>query len=152
MRRVILILEGEKPMSANKVYRLFGIKRNEEAQRCKQAVRAAIDPNTVEMFTVPVNIVLRTYFATRKLMLDSCNIPKKLYIDGLIGWLIKDDDYRYVAFSGATRAFLDPDNPRVEIAITPACDVCPECGGETEIKLLNVCRDCPDIGAIDASV
>lgn len=118
-RTTTLTLEGEQPMSWNKVYAgLHWSDRKAEAERVHLAVRVAIDPNEL-MFDKLVSITVRAYFKNRRLQLDASNIPAKLYEDGLIGWLIKDDSPKYVR-SMTTVSLLDRQNPRIEIEIKEA--------------------------------
>lgn len=117
MRQIILTLEGEQPISWNKMYSgsLHWNERREEAARVHLAVRVALDPDWV-MFDKLVEIEMRVYFANRRLQLDWANIPAKIYEDGLIGWLIKNDSPKYVR-GGRVLSLLDRQNPRVEIEI-----------------------------------
>lgn len=117
MRTETIILEGERPKTWNKYW--AGVHwsiRKDEADRVHAIVRAAIDPN-VQMFDVPVNIRVTTYFKGQ--MQDSPNTCTKPYIDALIGWFIYDDSPKYLD-EVITRSRKDNDNPRVEILITPA--------------------------------
>lgn len=121
VRIVTLTLEGEQPMGLNKLLaRLHWTARNEEVNRVLLAVRVALDPCEL-MFTRAVTITVRTYFKNRSVQLDCSNIPAKLYEDGLIGWLIKDDSPQYVR-SMTTVSLIDRDSPRVEIEITEVTD------------------------------
>lgn len=121
-RTITLMLEGEQPMSWNKMYAgLHWSDRKAEADRVHLAVRVAIDPNE-PMFDKPVSITIRAYFKNRRLQLDASNIAAKLYEDGLIGWLIKDDSPQYVR-SMTTVSLLDRQNPRIEIEIKEALKV-----------------------------
>jgi hypothetical protein len=116
MRTVTLTLDGEQPMSWNKMYAgLHWSSRHEEADRVHLAVRISLDPDW-PMFEQPVAITIRAYFKNKRVQLDASNVPAKLYEDGLIGWLIKDDSPKYVR-SMTTVSLLDRNNPRVEIEI-----------------------------------
>lgn len=65
-------------------------KRNKET---KLLVRCNLDPD-VEMYGVPVDItVIATYHRNP---VDPDNVAAKSYIDALKGWLIANDDLRYV--------------------------------------------------------
>jgi len=121
MRQITLILEGEQPISWNKMYSgLHWTKQQAEVTRVHLEVRAALDPDEL-MFDQPVAITVRAYFKNRRVQLDCSNIPAKLYEDGLIGWLIQDDSPRYVR-SMTTISLLDRDNPRIEIEIKEIID------------------------------
>lgn len=113
------MLEGEQPMSWNKMYAgLHWSDRKAEADRVHLAVRVAIDPDE-PMFDKPVAITVRAYFKNKSVQLDASNVPAKLYEDGLIDWLIKDDSPQYVR-SMTTVSLLDRQNPRIEIEIKEA--------------------------------
>ena len=119
MRTITLILEDEQPIGLNRLLaREHWTIRNEEVARVKLAVRAALDPDW-PMFDTPVAITVRAYFKNKGVQLDASNIPAKLYEDGLIGWLIKDDSPQYVR-SMTTVSLIDRQNPRVEIEIKEA--------------------------------
>lgn len=131
-----ITLVGERPKSWNLVYSgQHWSHRAAEAKRVHSEVKASIptvkmvlrdnysgqrlqtttlDPNP---FTTAVDITITAYFKSRPL--DADNIASKFYIDGLKGWLIKDDSPEYVA-SVTTRSRVDAKNPRVEIAIEEA--------------------------------
>lgn len=116
MKQVTLILEDEQPMGLNKlITRIHWDERREEVSRVKLMVRAALDPND-PVFDNPVAITVRVYFKNKRVQLDASNVPAKLYEDGLIGWLIKDDKPEFVR-SMTTVSLIDRDNPRVEIEI-----------------------------------
>lgn len=116
MSNITLVIPGEKPVSWNKFYSgTHWSKRNAEANRVHLVVRAAIDPDW-PMFETPVQITIRAYFKNRRLQLDASNIAAKLYEDGLIGWLIKDDGPQFVR-SMTTVSLVDRNSPRVEIEI-----------------------------------
>jgi hypothetical protein len=121
-RTITLTLEGEQPMGLNKLLcRLHWTARDEEVARAILAVRVALDPDE-PIFDTPVVITVRTYFKNRSVQLDCSNIPAKLYEDGLIGWLIEDDNPKYVR-SMTTVSLLDRENPRVEIEIMEVTDL-----------------------------
>jgi hypothetical protein len=118
MNSVTLTLPDERPQSLNNAYAgQHWTKRKAEVERIRLAVRAEIDPETVEVFAGPVDVEITVFFADRPL--DADNIPAKLYIDALRGWLLEDDDQRFV-HSVRTVTALDKASPRVEIRIAPA--------------------------------
>jgi hypothetical protein len=115
-RILTLTLENEKPISWNKMYSgLHWSKRKDEVDRVHLTVRAALDPDWA-IFTEPVAITVTAYFKNRRVQLDCSNIAAKLYEDGLIGWLIKDDGPKYVQ-SMTTISLVDRIRPRVEIEV-----------------------------------
>lgn len=117
---VTITLPGERPQSWNKAYAgQFWAKRKAEVERIRMAVRAEIDPETCEVFAGPVDITVTVFFASRPL--DADNIPAKLYVDALKGWLLADDDTRHVR-SVRTVTALDAANPRVVIEIEPVLE------------------------------
>jgi len=107
-----IVLHDERPVSWNKFYsgKHWRV-RAREAERVHQLVRSAIDPGE-DTFLLPVHIAITVYFDQRPY--DACNIPAKLYIDGLKNWWLLDDDMRYVR-SVTTIPKLDRDHPRVVI-------------------------------------
>lgn len=114
---VQITLPDERPPSWNDSYAgQHWTKRKAEADRVHMAVRAAIDPEQVEPFTDLVDVTVMVYFDRQPL--DADNIPAKLYIDALKGWIIADDDGRYVR-SVRTVTEVDRDAPRVVIVVSP---------------------------------
>jgi len=123
-----ITLEGEKPMSWNTLYSgQHWSHRAAEAQRVhtmvKYARRSVAGSEQVyalrdnPTFPSSVDITITAYFKNRPL--DADNIASKFYIDGLKGWLIKDDSPEYVR-SVTTVSKIDNENPRVEIEIEEA--------------------------------
>ena len=118
MNSTTLTLPNERPQSWNKAYAgQHWTARKAEVERIRLAVRAEIDPETVEVFAGPVDVEITVFFADRPL--DADNIPAKLYIDALKGWFIADDDRRFVR-SVRTVTALDKASPRVVIRLAPA--------------------------------
>lgn len=113
-----IILENEKPMGYNKILRLHWRARNDEAQRCKQLVRACLDPDTV--FPVPpVGVVMTTFYDSVGSALDADNPNVKFYIDGLQGWAFPNDSPEYVRWV-KLQFEIDHKRPRVELRVVPA--------------------------------
>lgn len=112
---IITIPQARGP-SWNKFYsgKHWAVRKNAKDEAA-QLVRAYLDPNA-DMFTVPVDIFITVYFKARPQ--DSDNICDKLYIDALKGWVIPEDDKRYVRWA-ATRSEVDKKNPRIEIEVVP---------------------------------
>lgn len=114
---VTLTLPGERPPSWNNAYAgQHWAKRKAEVERIRMAVRAEIDPDRCEPFAGPVDVTVTAFFASRPQ--DADNIPAKLYVDALKGWLLTDDDRRFVR-SVRTVTGWDPDYPRVVIEVEP---------------------------------
>jgi len=57
-------------------------------------MRAAIDPQHDQIFDAQVDIFIEASYADHPV--DSDNVCGKPYIDGLIGWIIADDDSAHV--------------------------------------------------------
>lgn len=116
---MLIILEEERPISWNKIYAgMHWTARKTLVDTVHLLVRAAIS-NQIGTDITPyesrVRITIRAFF--NKYPLDPCNIPAKIYIDGLLGVIIKDDSIKYVA-GVTTESHKDKDRPRVEIEIT----------------------------------
>jgi hypothetical protein len=113
-RRVLIVLEGERPSSWNKYWSgMHWSKRSAEKDRVRMLVRAELDPNA-QMFAQPVEIRVRAFFKGNAQ--DCSNVCIKPYEDAIIGWLIEDDSPQYVT---AVRVESHKDNkrPRVEIEV-----------------------------------
>lgn len=109
-----IILEGERPMSVNKIYAgMHWSKRNAEAHRVHLLVREQLDPGIAPL-DYPVTIQVTAYFKNRPL--DASNICAKMYEDALIGLVIHDDGPKFVT-SMTTRSRVDKKRPRVEIEV-----------------------------------
>lgn len=107
-----ITIPDERPMSWNTLYSgQHWTVRKEQADRVHLVVRQHINPNH-KPFKRKVDIVITVYFKNRPL--DPCNITAKMYIDGLIGWWLVDDNPKYVR-SVKTVSLVDKDNPRVVI-------------------------------------
>jgi len=112
---LLIVLDGERPPSWNKIYSAgHWSKRKKIVDPIHEAVWYAIPAGT-RPFKRRVDITVRAYFRSKAL--DSDNIPAKLYIDGLRGRVIVDDDRRYVR-AVTTQSMRDKQRPRVEIEIT----------------------------------
>ena len=116
MNQITIVIPDERPISWNTLY---GGKhwswRSKEKNRVRLLVRAYLDVDT-SPYNVPVDIEVTAFFKNRPL--DSDNICAKLYIDALKGFLLAEDDRRYVR-RVTTLAAVDKDNPRVVIHIQP---------------------------------
>ena len=114
MTSATLTLVGERPTSWNTFYAgQHWTQRRAEAERVHQLVRAAMTGDEV-LFERPVTITVDVLFKSRPL--DADNIMAKLYIDGLKGWLIKDDNSIYVR-SVTTRSSLCRNGAAVIITV-----------------------------------
>lgn len=108
-----IILPGEVPISWNQIYESRHWRfRHTEALRVHNTV--ALYANRCEMVKGLVDIAVIVYFHGR--MLDSDNIPVKLYVDGLKGRVIVDDSPKYVR--AVTSMSVKGKESRVEIIIT----------------------------------
>jgi len=113
-----ITLKGEQPWSWNKLYSgaHWSIRAN-EADRVHGLIREAV--KGYKVLEAPVDITITAYFRTRPQ--DADNILSKLYIDGMKGIVIKDDNPEYVR-SVTTKSRKDLLRPRVEIDITYASE------------------------------
>lgn len=127
------MLEGETPISWNKLYSgVHWSKRREVAQAAHRVVRAVLDPE-LPPFDKPVDIIFTAYFADHPL--DASNICTKIYEDALKGWYIADDNPAFV-HSVVAQSRIDKERPRLEIEIREVeqpdlvgCHVsCQKCG------------------------
>jgi hypothetical protein len=118
MDELKIVLHGERPPSWNKFYAgSHWRERKQDADRIHLLVLAALNGRPARMVK-PVEIVVTAFFKGRQF--DPCNVPAKIYIDGLVqAGLLVDDTPRYVD-SVTTRSRKDKDRPRVEILIREA--------------------------------
>lgn len=115
-RSVTIVIPNEQPMSWNKMYAgIHWSKRKAEADRVHLMVRATLDPDW-PVFDGLVRIEVRVYFKNLRVQLDPDNICSKVYIDGLKGWLILDDNAKHIR-SVESVSLVDRESPRVEIII-----------------------------------
>lgn len=110
----ILVLSNERPVSWQMFYeqRHWAL-RKKEADRVHSLVRSAVDPE-LSPFAGLVDVTIRVYYD--KQPTDSDNIPAKLYIDGLKGWWLGEDDPGWVRCV-TTTSLVDRKFPRVEIEV-----------------------------------
>ena len=126
---MIIILEGERPWSWNKMYAgVHWTERRAEASRVHGLVMwelqqmANLPPGamlykmdyTPFLFKEKVDIHITAYFKNKPQ--DPDNICSKLYIDGLVGNLIENDTREFVR-RVTVQSEIDKDNPRVEIEV-----------------------------------
>lgn len=110
-----ICLRGERPKSWNELKRLDRWRWQDEVDRVKLIMRAAL-PAMPPVYTGRVDIAVVAYF--RGKAFDSDNIPAKLFIDGLINLVIPDDSPRFVR-RVSTESRIDRKHPRIEITLTP---------------------------------
>jgi Holliday junction resolvase RusA-like endonuclease len=109
-----IVIPNERPPSWNDYYSgMHWANRVKAVNDIQWAVAAAV-PEGTELCTKPVSITVTVYFDKRPL--DSDNIPAKLYIDGLKGLVLMDDNLSCVR-SVTTISRIDKEFPRVEIEI-----------------------------------
>jgi len=118
-----LVLRDTLP-SWNKIYAgVHWTKRKKLADYWHEIVKWELITNRIgkkeyekNLKNIPLHIVITCYFANKTKMLDADNICAKLAIDGLVGTLLPDDNYRIIN-RVTTRTELDRTNPRTEIDI-----------------------------------
>lgn len=89
-----IIVQNHRGISWNKFYDTpHWTQRAELAKETHWLVRAAL-PAEYEMFKGPVDIRVQAHYKHHPA--DSDNVCGKIYIDGLKGLVIEDDDPRYV--------------------------------------------------------
>ena len=121
MTPITLTLPDERPISWNAFYAgAHWSKRKAEKDRVWLVVRAAFPVDVVDGFGWPIRERVRievTAYVKDKPM-DADNVCTKLYVDALKGWVIPDDDGKWVE-TVIPRVQVDKANPRVEITVTP---------------------------------
>ena len=112
----VIVIEDERPPSWNQLYsgNMHWSKRTNMAREKHLLVRANLNIEW-DMFVGPVEIEVIVYFENRPQ--DADNIPAKVYIDGLKGWLIQDDTSKFVS-RVVTESRVDKLRPRVEIYVS----------------------------------
>ena len=109
-----IVIKNERPISWNEFYSAgHWRKRQQYAKYVHDLVRYH-KPRVIEKLSYPVSIKMTVYFDKRPL--DADNICAKIFIDGLKGWLLEDDNPKYV-LSVETESRVDKKNPRIEIDI-----------------------------------
>jgi len=113
-----LLIQDHRAPSWNIIYAgVHYTKRKRIADTIHGLVRAEIEPDW-PMFVRPVAITVEAHFKGKR-ALDPCNVPAKLYIDGLLGRLIEDDGPQFV-WSVTTRSIPSEGKDYVIIRIEPA--------------------------------
>jgi hypothetical protein len=114
MRELTITIPDEKPPSWNTYYSgKHWTSRQAMAKQKHMLVRAYLDPD-MKPFDRPVDIVMTLYSKARPM--DADNLCAKLYVDGLVGWVVEDDSPKYIA-SVTTRSRVDKKDPRLEIYV-----------------------------------
>lgn len=116
-----IVLDGERPFSWNQFYsgKLHWKERRKHVARVREVVYYAIAEQlgtSVDMYHSPVEIEFTSYLKGR--MIDADNITTKLYVDGLVGILLEDDNPKFVRSVKST-VLKDKAHPRVVITIFP---------------------------------
>lgn len=119
-----IILDGEVPMTWNKLYAgsHWSVRKN-EAERVHDlvyySVMEQVDPELREsLFPLTgVDITVTAYISDGRVLKDPCNLPAKIYIDGLVeAGVIEDDNWKIVNSVTTARRNCDR-RDRVEIGI-----------------------------------
>jgi Holliday junction resolvase RusA-like endonuclease len=117
---VKIVLDGERPVSWNRYYSgTHWRKRSKMARDVHLIVRSEIYGRDIPDINNPVHITVVAYLKGQ--MIDADNICAKMYVDGLKGLVIEDDDPRCVR-SVTTVSLKDNKNPRVEIHVNEIPD------------------------------
>ena len=114
-----IILMGERPQSWNVLKRMHWAKWQNEVERCKWLIIAALG-GVREPIGGKVCIAVTVYYKNRPQ--DASNIPLKLYEDGLVAANLLTDDNPHFVSETTTRSRVDKKSPRVEIEITEAIE------------------------------
>jgi len=95
MNKITLTIKDHQAVSWNSLYeQQHWSKRQELARTIHEYMLGSLPPGW-RRFTKPVDITITAYYKNN-LHRDSDNIASKLYIDGLKGRLLEDDDTRFV--------------------------------------------------------
>mgnify|MGYP001577334176 CR=1 FL=1 len=117
-----IILIGERPISWNTFYAgkhwtYRRILAEDIHQKVFLTLKAKFGRKPIPQITYKVKIKITAFY--KKTHIDSDNIPAKIYIDGLKGSLIPDDDPRYVGpVTTLSCKAEEGEKERVEIDIT----------------------------------
>lgn len=112
-----IAIDRYKPESWNRLKRMHFALWHQEVVKVAWLMREAYG-HTPPYFTKPVDISLVCTFTNYRNAYDSSNLPVKLFIDGLKGMVIEDDDHRFVR-RVTCESRIDPSGPSSEITITP---------------------------------
>lgn len=123
METSTLVLEGERPLSWNKLYAGLHFRQRADYAAAKhlQVVAAVREQfGIVTPVARRVRLTVRAYFDHHPM--DASNICAKLYEDGLVAaGVLFDDSPQYVA-AMTTESYIDKRRPRVEIEITEVAE------------------------------
>lgn len=117
-----ITIPHERPLSWNAFYAGgHWSKRKAEKDRVWLVTRAAFPPDVVNGvgFPLTTKVVIHITAYVKDKPMDADNVCTKLYVDALKGWVIADDDGRYVE-TVIPKVRVDKDNPRLEIRIDAA--------------------------------
>lgn len=114
---ITIKLPNVRPPSWNKLKRMNRYAWHKEVTKAKKLVADALDGRNISIIRGRVDIHATAVF--RKSPLDSSNIPVKLYEDGLIGWLIKNDSPRYVRRISSMSVIGNKMESGITITISP---------------------------------
>ena len=98
LKSLTITLPNHKAVSWNALYSSkHWTVRSKLAKRIHQEVFGAVFEVVLapRLLHYPVDIILTAFYKDKKLR-DSDNLASKVYIDGLKGVLLEDDDYHYV--------------------------------------------------------
>lgn len=116
-----IVLLGERPISWNNFYsgRHWSYRRilaEDIHQKVAFTLKAKFGRKPIPKIDYKVKIKVTAFY--KKTHIDSDNIPAKIYIDGLKGFLIPDDDPRFVgSVTTLSKKVETGEKERVEIEI-----------------------------------
>jgi Holliday junction resolvase RusA-like endonuclease len=116
---LVLTMPDERPLSWNAFYAGgHWSKRKAEKDRVWLVVRSAFPAEVVDGFGWPVTerVKIEVTAYVKSSPMDADNVCTKLYVDALKGWVIPDDDGKWVE-TVIPRVKIDKANPRLEIRI-----------------------------------
>lgn len=114
-KSMVIVIDGFRPQSWNRLLRMPPLKWHQQVTSTKSAVLGALSGVDLKMFTDRVDIAVNLF--VRNKPMDSSNVPLKLFEDGLLRLIIRDDSPKYVR--RVTTMSAVSNKPRVEIIITP---------------------------------
>ena len=118
-----ITIPDERPISWNAFYAGgHWSKRKAEKDRVWLVTRAAFPPDVVNANGWPVQqrVTIEVTAYVKSSPMDADNVCTKLYVDALKGWIIPDDDGKWVE-TVVPRVKIDKANPRLEIRVL-ACE------------------------------
>lgn len=112
---LVLTIDDFRPQSWNKLLRMSPPQWHTQVLATKNAVISSLNNVEYTMFGERVDIAVNLY--SRSKNMDSSNVPLKLFEDGLLKSVIRDDSPRYVR--RITTMSAVGSKSKVEIIITP---------------------------------